>query len=356
MNDHPSGDNANASPSSQAVADRIPERLNLSLQQALGCLDIKLEDELTRFRAKQADLTDEHQSMVASATTWEQQSGDDPDSEIVTGEIVRSAISNTNINDPQPALPQAGGFVIINGIYPPQDNLSAITHVERATHSSSPTDISSSHENLDLNFSPRGEIAAYDREYSASSQELLRQIQSGYTTPADNFAPQPQPAPVPAKKRKLFTPVKIGSLAAVCALAGGAAYVYLNPAILAPLMATKPSVPVATSSSLGQSIQSPNLAATEFTDLNLSTIATVKMPPTATANPSTTPTSIANPTPAGAPVAIPYNGMSTAPVAPAPIVAQPRLADSLIRSLLPPNFHTAAKQTRYPAAQPGLRR
>jgi hypothetical protein len=354
MNDHLSGDNANTSPSSQAVVDRIPERLNLSLQQALGCLDIKLEDELTRFRAKQADRTDEHQTMAASAATWEQQSGDDPDSEIVTGEIVRSAISNTNINDPQPALPQSGGFVIINGIYPPQDNLTAITHV--ATHSSAPTDISPAHENLDLNFTPRGEIAAYDREYSASSQELLRQIQSGYTTPADNFAPQPQPAPVSAKKRKLFTPVKIGSLAAVCALAGGAAYVYLNPAILAPLMATKPIVPVATSSSLGQSIQSPNLAATEFTDLNLSTIATVKMPPTAAANLSTTTTAIANPAPAGAPVAIPYNGMSTPPVAPATIVAQPRLADSLIRSLLPPNFHTAAKQTRYPAAQPGLRR
>ena len=191
MNDHPSGDNANASPSSQAVVDRIPERLNLSLQQALGCLDIKLEDELTRFRDKQADRTDERQSMAASTATWEQQSGDDPDSEIVTGEIVRSAISNTNINDPQPALTQSGGFVIINGIYPPQDNLSAITHVERATHSSAPTDLSPSHENLDLNFSPRGEIAAYEREYSASSQELLRQIQSGYTTPADNFAPQP---------------------------------------------------------------------------------------------------------------------------------------------------------------------
>ena len=349
MNDHQSGDNANTSPSSQAVVDRIPERLNLSLQQALGCLDLKLEDELDRFRAKQGDRA--RQAIATNAVTAERSSGEDPDSEIITGEIVRSALSNTNINDVQPELSQsAGGFIIIDGIYAPQDNLSAITRVD--PHSSTP------HESLDLNFSPRGEIAPFDREYSAASQELLRQIQSGSTLSADNFATKPQPATVPPKKLKLFTPVKIGSLAVACVLAGGAAYTYFNPAILAPLTASKITTPTSTSSSLGQSIQSPNLAATEFTDLNLSTINTVKMPMTTAANSSAvTTTAIGNPPTAGAPVAIPYNATHNLPtVPPATIVAQPRLADSLIRSLLPPNFHTFAKQTRYPATQPRLRR
>ncbi len=362
MNHNPSGDNANVSPTDRAVSDReasvLPHRLNLSLQQALGCLDIKLEDELTRFRSKQAD----RQSMNDSAANWEQESGDEADVEIITGEIIRSALAHPSVDRDDridagadlTAAPQSGGFIIIDGIHTPNANLTAIAPLDyesRAARSNS----SNHYERMDLNFSPRGEMTSFDREYSASSQELLRQIQSGYTAPADAFATRARPAATPTKSN-LFTPLKIGSLALACAIAGGAAYTYLHPAILAPLTATKSIVPVATaSSSLGGAIQSPNLAATEFTDLNLSTIVGVKMPTIATTNASTATTSIANPT-AGVPVAIPYNGMNTAPLPSTPIVAQPRLADSLVRSLLPPNFHTFAKQPRYRAAQPGLRR
>ncbi len=354
MNDHTSGDNAIATQSNRAGADRIPKQLNLSIQQALGCLDIKLEDELNRFRTKQGDRTADRQALTTDPTTGEWQSDDVPDSEIITGEIVRSAIASPHEADLE--ISQSGGFIIIDGIYPPRDNLSAITRINEP-HSSAPTDLAYTHESLDLNFSPRGEITSVHHEYSASSQELLRQIQSGYSSPANNFATGPQSAQHPPKKHKLFTPVKIGSLAAVvCVLAGGAAYTYFNPTILAPLTTTKSLAPTPTAnSSLGQSIQSPNLAANEFTELNLSRLNTLKMP-TATANPTTASSSIATPTPTGGPVAIPYNGMNTAPVPPTTIVSQPRLSDSLIRSLLPPNFHTSTKQTRYPAAQPGLRR
>jgi hypothetical protein len=347
MNDHPSGDNATATVSARPEVDRIPARLNLSLQQALGCLDLKLEDELSRFRARQGNRADDRAAIVADATPETWQAAEAPDSEIITGEIVRSAIAQPI----QTEAPQPGGFIIIDGIYPPKADRLAITHVSDA-HSSATTSFSHPHERLDLNFSPRGEITY---EYSASSQELLRQIQSGYTNPGGKSTTQTQPAPSPAKKPKLFTPVKIGSLAVACLLAGGAAYTYFNPAILAPLTATNPSAPTTASSLLGQSIQSPNLAANEFTELNLSTLNTVKMP-TATAPSAATTATSATPTATGAPVAIPYNGMNAAPVAPTQIVSQPRLADSLIRSLLPPNFHTAAKQPRYPAAQPGLRR
>jgi hypothetical protein len=349
MNDHSSGDNATATASARSGLDRIPARLNLSIQQVLGCLDLKLEDELSRFRTRQGNRPDDRQTIVNHVTTEPFQADAAPDSEIITGEIVRSALSQPDRAERD--LPQLGGFIIIDGIYPSKDDRLAITHVIDAP-SSDNTDFIDPQESLAVNFSPRGKITY---EYSASSQELLRQIQSGYTNPVDRFSDRPQPAPSPAKKHKLFTPVKICFFALACLLAGGAAYTYFNPAILAPLIATKPSAPTTASSSLGQAIQSPNLAANEFTELNLSTLNTVKMPVAAPAGAVANPTS-ATPATTGAPVAIPYNGMNTAPVAPTQIVTQPRLADSLIRSLLPPNFHTTAKQSRYPSAQPGLRR
>jgi hypothetical protein len=356
MKDNSSGDNATATASARSVEDRIPARLNLSIQQVLGCLDLKLEDELNRFRSRQDDLTDDRQRNVNDMTTEASQVETDPDSEIITGEIVRSALTQPNHPDApnqmqgEPDLSQPGGFIIIDGIYPPKDDRLAITHVSDAPASAN-TNFVDPQGSLEVNFSPRGEIVY---EYSASSQELLRQIQSGYTTPGGTASDRRQPAPSPAKKRKLFTPVKIGSLAVACLLAGGAAYTYFNPAILAPLTATKPSVPTTASSSLGQTIQSPNLAANEFTELNLSTLNTIKMP-AASAPITPTPTNT-SPATTGAPAAIPYNGMNAVPVPPTTIVVQPRLADSLIRSLLPPNFHTTAKQSRYPAAQSGVRR
>jgi hypothetical protein len=351
MNDH---DNATATASARSIVDRIPTRLNLSIQQVLGCLDLKLEDELSRFRAK-GKRADERQAPADDATSETWQADVAPDSEIITGEIVRSAIAHPPQTDEAPQetlgesdLSPSGGFIIIDGIYPPKDDPLAITRFSDAPGSVA-TDFADPQESMDVNFSPRGEIVY---EYSASSQELLRQIQSGYTTPVDRFNDLPQPATSPAKKHKLFTPVKIGSFAVACMLAGGAAYAYFNPTILAPLLATKSSTPAAATNA---TIQTPNLAANEFTELNLSTLNTVKMP-TAAPAPTTTAATSVTPTTPGAPVAIPFTGMSTTPVPPTQIVAQPRLADSLIRSLLPPNFHTAAQQSRYPAAQSGVRR
>jgi hypothetical protein len=205
-----------------------------------------------------------------------------------------------------------------------------------------------------LNFSSGGQMATYHDEYSSSSQELLRQIQSG-RPPSDPATPSnADDKAAPAPRPKHLTPLKIGSVAAACALAGGAVYTYLNPSILAPLTAAK-TVSPATTSLLGQTIQSPNLAANEFSELNLSTLNTIKLPTVATATPTaptTTPTMTA-PTNSsvGAPVAIPFNRPTqAAPIA--TISSQPRLADSLVRSLLPPNFHTFVKPAGYRVTPP----
>jgi hypothetical protein len=311
-------------------------------------LDINLEDELTRFRAKQANRDVDLQSMAAdTATSWEQQSGDgEAGDEIITAEFMPSAIHSNTVNKDDRDLRQSSGFVIIDGIDPPRANLTALTLVNE--------DPANSYGSLNLHCSPRGEITSPHTEYSASSQELLRQIQSSYTTSVDIFSTRTQQTPTPTK-RKLFTPMTIGLVAAACTIAGGATYTYFNPAILAPLTATKTIAPTTTTSSLGQSIQSPNLAANEFSELNLSTLNTLKMPTAASANTSTAANPSANQS-AGAPVAIPFNGMNATAVPPTTIVSQPRLADSLVRALLPPNFHILAKQTRYRSAQPGLRR
>jgi hypothetical protein len=358
MNHNPSGDLANASPSSQSVVERrsfgVEERLNTALHQALGCLDVKLEDELTILRHKQTQQVVDLPSMVTSEATWEESTLDsETDDEILTAEIVQPEFARTNGARVDLDPPQSSGFIIINGLPTPKTNLTAITTVNYAPVASQGED--GRVNRLDLNFATGGDIATFHDEYSPSSQELLRQIQSGYTNSTDAGGSRTGIDRNPPK-RKIFTPIKVGSMAVVCMLAGGAAYTYFNPTILAPLLANKAATPTANIGLLGQSIQSPNLAANEFTDLNLSTINTVKMPAPATAtNVSTATTPIATST-TTAPAAIPFNGMNSPGIAPTTIISQPRLADSLVKSLLPANFHTFKPQTRYPANQPQVGR
>jgi hypothetical protein len=355
MNQNPSS-NGTPKPSERAGIEPEPDR-KPPLQQDPTYLDINLEDELIRFRDKQEHRVRDLQPMQVSEETWEQESvGDELDAEIITAEIVKPVISGTLIDEDELTVP-AGEFVVLNELTPDlqRAELNTLSYAPLTVHAE---DISVPYQSLDVNFSAAGEIEPFHHEYSASSQELLRQIQSGATTTPDSFN---TPIPVvTTTKRKIFTPIKLGAIAAACVIAGGAVYTYCNPSILAPLTATKVEPIVATTSnSLGQIIQSPNLAANEFTELNLSTLNTVAMPTTAT-SPSV---NIAmNPAVSGtvttAPVAVPFN-----PVNPQSILApaatttgvQPRLADSLIKSLLPPNFRVYAKQTQRPAVQPVFR-
>lgn len=380
MNHHPSDDSANVSPSDRSVvagssvreqpipgtSESLPDlaatsvatapseqpaayQLDPTLQKALNCLDIKLEDELNRFRSQhERDVesmpqpSPQVQDRSVNAANWEHQSSEfDADAEVFTAEIVPPSGSESL---PAKAL---GGFIIIDGLTTSssssQSAIANINYAPIALHRSA-----TQSSEMELNFSSGGEIAPFRRdEYSSSSQELLKQIQFGYP-PADG-ASNAKPAPAKTGK-KLFTPLKIGSLAVACIIAGGGAYAYFNPSVLAPLVATKVASPVAS----GQTIQSPNLAANEFSELNLSAINTIKLPATTTAAVSTTPTTTMGVTATGratAPTAIPFNG-KTQIVPPSAITAQPRLADSLVRSLLPSNFHSFIKPTGYQAVPP----
>ncbi len=376
MNHNPSDDRAqNPNPSEQAVVavtatQSAPDRsaLNPMLQKALSCLDIKLEDELTRFRSQQqaggstteaeredSDGGRHRPELQADRVIWEQQSVFDADDEILTAEIVTPATAETEIDLGDRDAAPVGGFIIIDGltssVSSSQNAIATTNYAPIALHRSGGT----LDRQMALNFSSGGQMATYQDEYSSSSQELLRQIQSGRpptdpatTAPTETAAAKPRP--------KHLTPLKIGSMAAVCALAGGAVYTHLNPSILAPLTATK-TVNTATTSLLGQTIQSPNLAVNEFSELNLSTLNTIKLPTAPIATPTTTATMIAPATsPTGAPVAIPFNRPTTQVAPVTMITSQPRLADSLVRSLLPPNFHTFVKPSGYRVTPPATGR
>jgi hypothetical protein len=351
MNHNPSDNSANLHPSSQAVVDREPYHLNPSLQQALNCLDIKLEDELTRFRASQHNPLPEMELQPVETASWEQESAD---------MYTESAIFTAEIIEPQPSshvaaedIPEPSGFIIIDGLTSSSSSSRDAVTINYAPMTLYQEDSAHQQESLDLNFSTGGKIAPFHDEYLSSSQELLRQIQSGYPTSTETFNRTQSEANTP--KTNHFTPLKIGSMAAACILAGGAAYTALNPNILATLTATTTVAPTTTSNL----IQTPNLAANEFTELNLSTLNNIKLP-TPVAAPPTTSVSIAtstiNPSTTITPTAIPFNAVGAPITPPATITSQPRLADSLVKSLLPPSFQIQAKPVGYRSIPSGVQR
>jgi hypothetical protein len=373
MNHNPSDESANVPPSGQAVVsggavlkdDREPYHLNLALQQALSCLDIKLEDELNRFRAKQGTLPADVGAASVKALNWEDRVASyRADSEILTAEIIKPMPPRNIVEDTTNSAElyqrqssrfthsedgPTGGFIVIDGL-----TTSISSSLNSITVNYAPISLhrQSAQAPLDLNFTNSGEIAPFHDEYSSASQELLRQIRSGYTTSTDPVGHSPGTAAPAPKTKQLLTPLKIGSIAAACFLAGGVAYTALNPNLLATLTATKAIIPTAVATNL---IQSPNLAANEFTDLNLSTINTIKSPVVARTSASVIPTSAVGVT-TTAPMAIPFSATTKAITTPTAINAQPRLADSLVKSLLPANFHAYVKPSGYRAISPGVKR
>jgi hypothetical protein len=354
MNHNPSGDSAQTPASSQAVVGRtavtddnhqvlggasaLQDRSNPRLQEALGCLDVKLEDELNKFRSKQTNrLADT--PPIAGTAALEQQSVDnrvEVDEKIITGEIIKSGV----LGDTKE---RSGESIVMDGIssHHPQINLATITSVNNPPLSIyAEAENSTTDENLDLNFSPRGEIAPFHVGYLASSQELLDRDELGSTSESDVFE-DPADSYLAPSKPQFFTFRKLSLMAMAWIVAGGAAYTYLNPNILAPLTAKVTTPTVVATGSLGQSIQSPNLAANEFTELNLSMLNTIKIPTAATATNVNTAATTASVNPSGA-----VKGVNSTAMPTAAITTQPQLADSLVKSLLPPDFHTFAKRVR----------
>jgi hypothetical protein len=208
---------------------------------------------------------------------------------------------------------------------------------------------------LDLSSLPPGEISSARNEYLPASEELWRSL--GKPTSLTTLAPV---------RPRWQLPVAIGSTACAIVAVSGMTYVNMNPALLqqVPLVAQitapvpLPAVPP------GQSLQGPDLAMGEFSDLSLGNINSIAAPasnvaqapvtPAPNTNPVTTPVTVPNTTTspiiAGAVSPNPVNSPVAAPSEP----VNEKLATALRKYLLPPNIQQMAGQTLQspaPAAQ-----
>jgi hypothetical protein len=278
-------------------------------------------------------------AMPVGDETWEQRSMEyDEDLEAIVAEIVKPKESTPTMSNDIPS--SSSDFIVIDGLATPQPSYEEIAASGYAPLAIRGEGIPVVERSLDLDFSSGGEIAPFHSEYLASSQELLRQIQSGSLESNDSLG-IPEHSTIASPPKQYLTKLQFGGIVAACMLAGAAIYACLNPSILAPLTAPQVATvaPSTTVNNLGQSIQSPNLAANEFTPLNLNAIGTMPAPSTSSSPNVSTATDAAPNTP----VAIPYNPVTSQAIPPTGNSVRVNLADSLVKSLLPPNFQSAVK-------------
>jgi hypothetical protein len=279
-------------------------------------------------------------AMPVGEETWEQRSMEyDEDLEAIVVEIAK----------PSRQQPIVGGEIstsfgelsFLDELATPQPSYGEIAASGYAPLAIREAEIPVAEGSLDLDLSSGGEIAPFHGEYLASSQELLRQIQSGSVDPSDSVGIPAHSTATEQPKRQYLTKLQFGGVVAAFMLAGAAIYACLNPSILAPLTATQVATvtPATTVSNVGQSIQSPNLAANEFTPLNLNAVGTLPAPSTLSSPNVDLGTDAAPNTP----VAIPYNPTTSQVIPPTGNTIRVNLADSLVKSLLPPNFQSTIK-------------
>jgi hypothetical protein len=279
-------------------------------------------------------------AMPVGEETWEQRSIEyEGDLEAIVAEIAQPSRSTPIISGE--ICSSSGELSFLDELATPQPSYGAIASSGYAPLALRGAEIPVVEQSLDLDLSSGGEIAPFHGEYLASSQELLRQIQSGSIDPSDSVRIPDQSTATGQPKHRYLTKLQFSGIVAACMLAGAAIYACLNPSILAPLTATQVATvaPSTTVSNLGQSIQSPNLAANEFSQLNLNTTSTIPAPSTL----SSPNVGIGADAAPNTPVAIPYNPATFQPIPPTGNADRVNLADSLIKSLLPPNFQSTVK-------------
>jgi hypothetical protein len=188
---------------------------------------------------------------------------------------------------------------------------------------------------LDLNTLPPGEISSARSEYLPASEELWRSLGK----PAVSGSPV---------RPRWQLPVAVGS--SVCALAavGGMTYVNMHPALLqqVPLVAQVTAPAPIPAIPPGQSLQGPDLAMSEFSDLSLGNINAISVPSKSIAQ---APEASAAEAPAAAIIAanspIIAGVVTNTPASPAAVIqSNEKLANGLMRNLLPPNIQQMAGQ------------
>lgn len=277
----------------------LTNHLNPSLEEALGCLDVRIEDELARYR-KARSQQQPHRDRA-----------------------------NPQITYPQPPPPGIAVLPFLN-----RDSETASQTQDSAENAidNQITDFTreSTSESASVSEQNSEEKTEAPQEYLASSEELLR-----------NVAAAEEKQPTKDKKgfaHRFLTPLGVGSaliLTAAIALLGTA---LLYPDLLTRLAgkennndvndvsgtasspATSEIPPAKPSPSAPLNLTGPNLATDEFAPVNPDSLSTVETNPSPSASPSLpTPNTAASPTPSGTP-------------------SPPNTASDLTTALLPPNL------------------
>lgn len=193
-------------------------------------------------------------------------------------------------------------------------------------------------ESLDLSVVSPGEITKNPNEYLPASKELWRSLGQ----------PEPIAEAAPEENSKWQLPVAVGSSVIALTAVTGMTYVNNYPALLqtVPVVAQLTAPPAPIQIPPGQTLQGPDLAMGEFSDLTLANINGLSLPgkaePMAAAPAPALPIATAVPAASAPPSLTAPTKINTPTSAPATTVtAQPSthsLADSLIRNLLPANI------------------
>ncbi|MGG6268740.1 hypothetical protein ACQ4M3_31265 [Leptolyngbya sp. AN03gr2] len=261
--------------------------LNPKLQQALSCLDLRLEDELTRYRRQKAGLS---VAPIVMRPKQPKKSIEQPQS---NSDAPPKAIS---FDLGKPAMPE------MNAI----DDESAMIPYEPETAGDALFEIAN-----------EGEPTPPD-DYLESSEHLLRSLER-------------EEAKVEVERgflQSLSTPLGIGSMLTLLLSSAMLGYVIMNPSILSGIAQqfTQPEVaesPVAEVTT-GDIPNSPPLDRDEFSDLGLDTLSVIRTKPAPVA---TSPAPSPSPSPTTSPAA------PSAIVPPSPSVSPSPIAGSSV--LLP---------------------
>ncbi len=316
------------------------DRKNLlpHLQQALSMLELNPEHELGRYRRYKKGELDAVKTFE-SAELIERPGGMGPLNRAFT------TAGMVNMTDEEEedyeVIPPSQSFVVYDKEASEPSNAIQSTPLDNEIPAGemvlrSPAPVS---DNLNLSLRTPGSITP-PAEYSPASQDLIR-----------SFGSTPALTKIQIPKWKM--PLAIGSSLVAIAAVGGMSYVNMHPALLkrVPVVAQLTATPVLPVVPPGEVLQGPDLAMGEFSDLSLSNINSLTVPGTEIAKTATpnAPTTIApNSSPAiGA--ALPQPAFAAPSVATAAPTS--RLADGLIRSLLPPSIQQLSGQ-QSPAANP----
>ncbi|MBD2081606.1 hypothetical protein [Leptolyngbya sp. FACHB-17] len=292
--------------------------LNPKLQQALSCLDLRLEDELTRYRRQRAGLS------VAPIVLRPKQPQKKP--------LELAAATDTEA----PALPQAPPKAISFDLGTSSMSDQSIAAADTDESAMIPYEPETAGAALFEIANPGEQAPAED--YLESSEQLLKSLKR-------------EEAKVEVERgflQSLSTPLGIGSMLTLLLSSAMLGYVIMNPSALSGI-AQKTTQPETTETSAPQETASnslptsPRLDRDEFSDLGLDTLTALRTKPSPAAiapSPSPSPTvSPAAPSAIVAPAASP---------SPAPVTSSSMLLPSVtVPKTSNPSPPTAAESLQY---------